>query len=365
MKKKIAIIMAAAVLALTACGQKQKVENTAKEESLTSEDSSTSRATSENTEAFIEKIDLSDYKLNIGSLKGPTTMGLVNMMDKNEKNNLPFAAEFTMAVAPDEITAKLVSGDLDIALIPANLASVLYQKMNNQENADENTGIAVLNINTLGVIYGVTGNADITSLQDLEGRDVYMTGQGTTPEFAFRYILDRNGLSDKVNIIFKNEATEIAAIMNEDPESIAVIPQPFASVCMAKNSQIKEFLNLTEEWNKVSEDGSEMITGVTVIRKSVLNEYPAELITAFLEEQKKSVEEAFSNQDVTAELVAKYGIIEKAPIAKMALPKCNLSCITGEDMKTALSGYLNVLYKANPKSVGGKLPGDDFYYINK
>ena len=357
MKRKFAFIMAAVMMMLTACGQRQDNVNISKE---VTDSSIEIEADEIKTDA-----DLSEYRLRIGSLKGPTTMGLVNMMEKNENGELPFKADFTMAVAPDEITAKLVSGDLDIALIPANLASVLYQKMNSQEDKDENTGIAVLNINTLGVIYGVTGNESVNSLADLEGKDVYMTGQGTTPEFAFRYILDKNGMTDKVNIIFKNEAAEIAAIMNDDPEIIAVIPQPFVSVCMAKNNQIKEFLNLTEEWKKVSDDGSEMVTGVTVIRKSVLNDYPAEIISDFIDEQRGSVEKAFSEQDMTAELVAKYGIIEKAPVAKMSLPKCNLTCITGEEMKKALSGYLSVLYNANPKSVGGKLPDDDFYYINK
>ncbi|MDO4438722.1 MAG: ABC transporter substrate-binding protein [Eubacteriales bacterium] len=364
--KKLALIMAAAMMLLTACGQNSTSADKAKEE-ITEQTVVETKAGNSVAEENVEEkeIDLSSYKLKIGSLKGPTTMGLVNMMDKNENGELPFEAEFTMAVAPDEITAKLVSGDLDIALIPANLASILYNKMKNQENKDELSGISVLNINTLGVIYGVTADESISSLSDLEGKDVYMTGQGTTPEFAFRYILDKNGLTDKVNIIFKNEATEIAAIMNENPEIIAVLPQPFASVCMAKNDNIKEFLNLTEEWKKVSEDGSEMVTGVTVIRNSILEEYPDELIAAFLEEQKDSVETAFSDPDKTAGLIEKYGIIEKAAIAKMALPKCNLSCITGEEMKTALSGYLNVLYNANPKSVGASLPDDDFYYINK
>lgn len=296
---------------------------------------------------------IDDTKLRVGSLKGPTTMGLVNMMSENEAGELPFQAEFTMAAAADELSAKLSSGDLDIALIPANLASVLYNKTEG--------GLQVIDINTLGVLYGVTGDASVTQLSDLAGKTVYMTGQGTTPQFAFEYILKENGLSDQVKIEYKSEATEIAALLKEDPEKIAVLPQPFATVTQQQNPDVKEFMNLTEEWKKCESSGeSELVTGVTVVRSEFLAEHEA-LVAEFVLEHEDSALKANEDVDGTAELVAKYGIIEKAPVAKLALPKCNIVCLTGADMEEALSGYLDVLYQANPQSVGGKLPGEDFY----
>lgn len=296
---------------------------------------------------------IDDTKLRVGSLKGPTTMGLVNMMSENEAGELPFQAEFTMAAAADELSAKLSSGDLDIALIPANLASVLYNKTEG--------GLQVIDINTLGVLYGVTGDASVTQLSDLAGKTVYMTGQGTTPQFAFEYILKENGLSDQVKIEYKSEATEIAALLKEDPEKIAVLPQPFATVTQQQNPDVKEFMNLTEEWKKCESSGeSELVTGLTVVRSEFLAEHEA-LVAEFVLEHEDSALKANEDVDGTAELVAKYGIIEKAPVAKLALPKCNIVCLTGADMEEALSGYLDVLYQANPQSVGGKLPGEDFY----
>ena len=379
-------VLAASMLALSACGGSAKA--TAAESTGASAESSGTEAAESSTAAAQENasegssaavqaenagesgaakeqaadtgeggVDESHYiddtKLRVGSLKGPTTMGLVNMMSENEAGELPFQAEFTMAAAADELSAKLSSGDIDIALIPANLASVLYNKTEG--------GLQVIDINTLGVLYGVTGDASVTQLSDLAGKTVYMTGQGTTPQFAFEYILKENGLSDQVKIEYKSEATEIAALLKEDPEKIAVLPQPFATVTQQQNPDVKEFMNLTEEWKKCESSGeSELVTGVTVVRSDFLAEHEA-LVAEFVLEHEDSALKANEDVDGTAELVAKYGIIEKAPVAKLALPKCNIVCLTGADMEEALSGYLDVLYQANPQSVGGKLPGEAFY----
>ena len=332
----------------------ESVEETSEAADAKTEENAEEKASGEaEDEAASEGHYIDDTVIRVGSLKGPTTMGLVNMMADGEADKLPYQAEFTMAAAADELSAKIASGDIDIALIPANLAAVLYNKTEG--------GISVLNINTLGVLYGVTGDESVKSLADLKGKTVYMTGQGTTPEFAFNYILAQNGLTEDVKIEFKSEATEIAALLKEDPTKIAVLPQPFATVVQQQTPEVKEIFDLTEEWKKCPDSGnSQLVTGVTVVRNDFMKEHEA-LVAEFVLEQQESVQRAAENLDETAELVAKYGIIEKAPIAKLALPKCSLSCITGSEMKDALSGYLSVLYAANPKSVGGTLPADGFY----
>ena len=308
---------------------------------------------SENTPA---EFQYGDVTVRVGSLKGPTTMGLVNMLEGAEEGELPFGAEFTMATAADEITAKLVQGELDIALVPANLASVLYNKTEG--------GVSVIDINTLGVLYGVTGDESVTGLSDLEGKTIYMTGQGTTPQYAMDYILAQNGMTDKVTIEYRSEATEIAAMFAEDPTIIAVLPQPFATVCQVQNEGVKEFMDLNEEWDKCADSGDSMLlTGVTIASRDFLSAHAEDgLIDAFISTQRLSTEAVELDTAHTAELVAAAGIIEKAPIAEKAIPKCGIACITGEEMKGALSGYLEVLEAANAQSVGGELPGDDFYY---
>ena len=294
--------------------------------------------------------------VRVGSLKGPTSMGLVYLMDKAQKGETENHYEFTMTGAADELVGKIASGDLDIALIPANVASVLYTKT--QKN------VTVLDINTLGVLYVVASDDSITSVADLKGKTVYMTGKGTTPEYVMNYLLKENGLAaGDVDLQFKSEATEVASLLKENPDAIGVLPQPFATAACIQNEALKPVVDLTEAWNALNQDsGSMLVTGVTIVRSDFLRENRAP-IQMFLEAHKESAQYAVDHVDETAELVAAAGIVEKAPIAKKALPYCNIVCMTGQEMKDALSGYLNVLYEQDAKSVGGQLPGDEFYYM--
>lgn len=325
----------------------------AEDASVTEEAGAETTSAEEDAETADTVLDYDGTTIRVGSLKGPTTMGLVNLMKASDEERSQGKYEFTMASDPSEIVASIASGDLDIALVPANLAATLYNKTKG--------GVSVLDINTLGVLYCVTADESITSVKDLSGKTVLTTGQGATPEYAMNYLLDANGVAD-CTLEFHSEASEIAALLKEDPNRIAVLPQPFVTAAEAQNDQLKTAFSLTDEWDKVTDNGSRFLTGATIVRKAFLEEHP-DAAAVFLREQEASADEANTNVGGTAALVAEYGIIEKAPIAQKALPYCNIVCITGEDMKTALSGYLEVLYQADPSSVGGSLPADDFYDI--
>ena len=282
--------------------------------------------------------------VRVGSLKGPTSIGLVHMMEEDaEAGNY----QFTMAAAADELLASVVSEKLDIALIPANVASVLYQKTEGQ--------VSVIDINTLA------------SWSDLAGKTVYLTGKGTTPDYVLQYLLKEHASLDgfspeDVTLEYKSEAAEIAAILKENPEAVGLLPQPFATVAMSQNEALQTVFDLTEEWDKLqTESKSRLVTGVTIVRNGFLEEHPEE-VEAFLERHEESAKLALEEPDATASLIVKTGIIEKEPIAKKALPSCSIVFIEGNEMKDALSGYLEVLFEQDPKSVGGSLPGDDFYY---
>ncbi|MBR3340455.1 MAG: ABC transporter substrate-binding protein [Clostridiales bacterium] len=292
-----------------------------------------------------------DTVVRVGSLKGPTTIGIVNLMDKASKGTSEGKYEFAMSAAPDEITAKIVSGDLDIALVPANLASVLYNKTEGN--------VTAIDINTLGVLYCVTGDASITSIKDLSGKKVITTGQGATPEYSLRYLLDQNSVTN-CEIEFKSESTEVAAVLADDPSQIAVLPQPFVTVACAQNEAIAVAFSLEDEWQSVT-GGLGMVTGVTVVRNDFLKAHP-EAVKTFIKEHGESVNAANSDLDTTASLVVANEIIGKEPLAKKAIPFCNVVCMTGDSVKNNLAPYLEVLYNSDPKSVGGKLPGDEFYY---
>ena len=290
--------------------------------------------------------------IRVGSLKGPTSMGLVNLRKAAESGTLTDTYTFTMATDASEIAAGLVSGDLDIALIPANLAAVLYNKKTEK-------GIAVIDVNTLGVLYCVTGADGISSVGDLAGKTVYLTGQGTTPEYSLRYLLAQAGVTD-CTLEFKSEATEVAALLAADSTAIAVLPQPFATVAMVQNDALKEAFSLSESWDAVS-GGSRMVTGVTVVRKAFLKDHP-QAVERFLKAHGESAAKAATDAAGTARLIAEYGIIEKEPVALKALPKCGVACLTGSEMEAALKGYLEVLRQADPASVGGEAPDSGFYY---
>lgn len=364
MKKRMILMFAALTLtaALSGCGSSKTEPSAEAPAKVTAPAETAGEETAEPettieafTEAAEEEITPEDVTVRVGSLKGPTSMGLVSLMDKAGQDEAGNRYEFTMVTAADELLGKIVSNEMDIALIPANVAGVLYHKTDG--------AVAVININTLGVLYVVAADDSISSFADLKGKTLYLNGKGTTPEYVISYLLAENGLtSDDVTLEFKSEAAEVAAILKEQPDAVGLLPQPFVTAACAQNEDLQIVLDCTAEWEKLQgAGGSRLVTGVTIVRKDFQDEYP-NAVALFLREHAASTDFANTNLDETAELVAARGIIEKAAIAKKAIPYCNITCITGNEMKTALSGYLQVLADQDPASVGGQLPGDDFYF---
>lgn len=314
--------------------------------------------TASETEAASETAQTSDDTvIRIGGLKGPTTMGLVKLMDDAENGLCANNYEFTMVTAADELTGLVANGSVDIALLPANVASVLYHKTGGK--------ISVIDINTLGVLYLVSGDSSVSSVEQLSGRTVYLPGKGTTPEYVLRYLISAAGLSgDEVTLEFKSEASEVASVLTADPQAVGLLPQPFVTAALAQNEALSVVLDLTKAWDGLQEEGSgsRLITGVTIVNNDFLNAHK-ELVDTFLTEHEASILYTQKEPDAAAALIEKAGIVAKAAIAKKALPACNISYLDGQDMKTALSGYLSVLLEQEPKSVGGSLPDDAFYYL--
>lgn len=311
------------------------------------------------TEVSTEEDVYDPSGVNIAVLKGPTAMGLVKFMSDAESGALTdYPYEFHIAPAVDEVGPKLIQGQADIAAVPANLASVLYNKTEGQ--------IEVLAVNTLGVLYIVERGENISTVADLKGRTIYASGKGASPEFALDYILKGNGLDpdSDVTVEWKSEHTECLSALMADESGIALLPQPFVTVAQTKDPSIRVALDLTDEWDtlqKDQEDPSSMITGVVVARKDFIEEDP-ERVDAFLSHYQESVDFVNENISDAAALVGSYDIVPAA-IAEKAIPECNIVFYRGDEMKTRLSGYLKVLFDAEPKSVGGALPADDFYYI--
>ena len=310
-------------------------------------------STPKETPKIVDPVDV-----NVAALKGPTSMGMVQMMKENDEGKITSNNyKFEILSAVDEVTPKIVKGDVDIAAVPANLASVLYNKM--EKN------LQVLAINTLGVLYICETGDSIHSVADLKGKTIYASGKGATPEYVLNYILEKNGLQvgTDVTIEWKSEHAECVQALAQDPNAIAMLPQPFVTAAAAKNDKIHAALDLTKEWDAIQKDEknkSSLITGVVVARKDFVEAHP-EAVMDFLEKYEASIKFVNENNDEAATMIESYDIIAAA-VVKKALPFCNITYIAGKEMKEKLSGYLSVLNEQNPKSVGGSLPEDDFYY---
>lgn len=361
MKRKIyAFICAAAVLSMAGCSDNaadtavseevsevssvsESTENTSDTEDTVSE-SEADVTTEPEMQIWDEEPAPAEY--SIASLKGPTTMGMVKLMSDSESGNTFNKYSVSVYATADEIVTGVVSGSTDIANIPANLAAVLYNKTEGQIN--------VAAVNTLGVLYVVSSGEEISSIADLKGKTVYSTGKGTTPEYVFNYILRQNGLEPQTDVFieYKSEASECAAVMAESENAVAVLPQPYVTAAQMQNENIKIALSLTDEWEKVCD--TSLITGVTVAQSSVIYENTAAFNT-FLNEYQSSVNFVNENTDEAAALIGKYDIIKEAA-AKKALPYCNITLMRGSVMADTVRGYWNVLFEADPASVGEKLP---------
>ena len=301
---------------------------------------------------------LAEDSVTVMELKGPTAMGMVSFMNEVDQGEITEENyEFQIAASPDEVSPAIVQGTVDIAAVPANLASVLYQKTDG--------GVQVLSINTLGVLY-LVGNGDtIQDISELKGKTIYASGKGATPEYALNYILKENGLipGEDVQIEWKSEHTECVVALTEHPDEIALLPQPFVTTAQSKNSSLQVVLDLTDEWDKIQEKNngnSSLVTGVTIVRTEFAQEHP-EILKDFMEHYEESVSFVNNNTEEAARLIGSYDIVPEE-IAKKALPECNIVCIDGNEMKEKLSGYLEVLEQENPQAIGGALPADEFYY---
>ena len=337
LKRIFAAVTAFALCAsLAGCGAAATVSESAAESAAESAVEATPAVTE--APATEETADASEAALRIAGLKGPTTMGLVNLMSDEVASNY----NFTMYGAADEIVPLLVKGDLDAAAVPANLAATLYNKTNG--------AVEVACINTLGVLYIVENGETVNSVGDLKGQTIVTTGKGATPEDVLRYVLTENGVDPATEALSKVQAGEA---------TIAMLPQPFVTSAMSQVEGLRVALDMNEEWQKVA--GSKLVTGVLVVRKDAVENDP-EAFAAFMDGYAASVEAANSDLEGTAALCEQYGVVAKAALAQKALPQCNIVFETGDEMKTDLETYFKVLYAADPASVGGALPADDFYY---
>lgn len=292
-------------------------------------------------------------KIKIAVLKGPTGMGIVKLMEENKESY-----DISLYDSPDQIVSKVVNGDVDGSAIPSNLAPILYNKTKGE--------VQLVGINTLGVLYIVENGDTIKNIEDLKGKTIYISGKGATPEFVLNYLLKQNGLDPNkdVKIEFKAQHSDVASLLASKEALIAVLPEPFVTTSQMKDKDLKVAIDLTKEWEQASNNTSKLIMGTLVFRKDFLDKRGDE-IDEFLTKYKDSVDFVNKNVVESGKLIEKNGILPKAKVAEMAIPKCNIVFISAQEGKESLNEFYSVLKDSDPKSIGGKLPDENFYYKEK
>lgn len=367
MRKILALMLALVlVVSLGGCGSPAGNSNPPSESSSQLESVPESSPESENIPAPSSSdpdsassdtaLEKTGTTLRVAALKGPTAMGMVKLMEDAEAGDTANDYIFTLAGSPDEIVGSIVTGEFDIAAVPTNLAATLYNKTQGK--------VQLAALNTLGVLYVIEAGDTVQTVADLAGKTVYSTGKGSTPEFAFDYVLDKNGIKDQVAVEYKSEHAELAALLSQGQAELALLPQPFVTTAMAQNEKLRVALDLTEEWDKAAQGASQLTMGCVIAQKSFLEENAA-AAAAFLAEYEASVNYVTNpeNLDKAAALIVAQGIIPQEGVAKKALPQCGITFLSGDEMKKIASGFLQVLYDADPQSVGGTLPDDGLYYV--
>ena len=297
---------------------------------------------------------ISPIDINVAVIKGPTGVGMSFLMEKNSQDAANNHYTFTIASGPDEVVPKIVTGEVDIAAVPTNLASTLYKKTEG--------GVKILAVNTLGVLHVLEKGDSVSSIADLKGKTVYMTGEGSNPDYIFRKLLTENGLvaGTDVKIVYIGTNDELLSAIISGEAEIALAPEPFATTVLAKVEGLRRALDVTAEWDKLGLDCSVMM-GCVIVRKDFL-ENNEDAVKNFLNEYEDSIKSC-SNAAEAAALCEKYEIIPSAAVAEKAIPNCNLTYVAGKEMKEKLSKYFEILFEISPTSVGGELPDDNFYYL--
>lgn len=319
----------------------------------TTGDNTTSPSTTESAEKTT---------VQLATLQGPTGMGMAYLLADADEGKTLNNYEYTVCASPDEIMGKIVSGDLDIAALPTNAAATLYNKSNGK--------IKLLALNTECVLYILEKGNTIRSIDDLKGKTVYVSGQGSTPEYILNYVLEANGLEvgKDVTLDFTYAThNDLVAFATTGKADVVLLPEPAVTSLIAKNQDMRVALDIDEVWDDtVSEtefqDG-EIAMGCVVVNTAFLEENP-QAVKNFLKEYEASID-AISDEekiDESAKTIAKVGIVAAEGVAKKALPRCNITFETGAEMRAQVEGFYQVLFDANPSSVGGKMPDENFYY---
>lgn len=293
-----------------------------------------------------------ELPVSIMVLNGTTGFGMAKLISDVQQEEAVLNYSFSVEADASNITAALINGSVDIAALPTNAAAAVYNKT---EGA-----VQLLALNTRGVLHLVVNGEkeSIESLADLEGKTVYAPAQN--PSFIFSYICLENGINVTIDNTYAQPADLRTAVAAGEVD-IAVLPEPMVTIALSANENLYAALDLTAEWDEIAPVGS-LVQGCVVVRREFAEAHPTE-VEVFLDEYAASIEFLGSDPDSAAQMIEDAGIFQKAAVAKKALPGCNVCFVKGEEMRESMAYFLDIMYSVAPASIGGAVPGEDFYYI--
>ncbi len=292
-------------------------------------------------------------KVKIATLSGPTGMGMAKMMSEPATDMAEY--NFTVEADPQTLASAMINAQYDIAALPVNVASAVYNKTNG--------GVKIAAVNTLGNLYIISKDTSIKHISDLKGKTIITAGQGATPEYALKYLLKQNGIDPEkdVTIEFKSEHAEVSTLLTTGMADIGLLPEPAATTAINKDNALTRVLDLNKIWDEVHNNQYKLTQGCIVV-SAEFAETHKDVLDEFLKNYKNSVDFTNNNTDEAATLIEQNKIFASAKVAAKSIPVSKICYVDGDDMKKSVANYLDVLFAANPKAVGGKVPADDFYY---
>ncbi len=296
--------------------------------------------------------NIEPVNVTIAGLKGPTSIGMIKMIDEKALQSDNYNVEYIQEAAPDSLTGKIINGDIQISSVPINLASVLYNKTEGD--------VQLMAVNTVGNLF-IVGTEDLSTIEELKGKVIGMSAKGSTPDFAMNYILKQNGIDEKTTLDYVLDHATLAQSVIAEDNTVALLPQPFVTQVMMQNDNVKMLIDLNEAWSAASEGASELFTGCIIVNKEFA-ENNKEFISEFLKEYEKSVNWVLENPKDASLLVEKHEIMPSAALVEKAIPYCGITFRNAQDSKTSLNNFYKVLFDSNPASVGGSMPDDEFYF---
>ena len=173
----------------------------------------------------------SELEIKVYALNGTTALGMAKMIENTENDGMNYNIE--LHTAADAITGAIVSGECAIAALPTNVAVKLFNKSEGK--------LQLLALNTLGVLYLLEdGTQNITSLDDLKGKTIYLPGAGSNPEYITAALLTAAGLEVGKDVILDtttyNSPDALQTAYSAGLVPLAVLPEPKVTVAISSFS---------------------------------------------------------------------------------------------------------------------------------